>query len=171
MENDIARVMSSSRRAHLAHASLTACALLLVNGCRGVDHPEIRAVLDAQVNAWNAADIDGFMSHYWESDQLTFVSTHKEDDPATGTARDVTKTTRGWQATRDRYKRRYPTPEAMGRLTFSDLKITQGHEDAANLSGRFHLSRQAGSLSGIFFLKMRRIDGQWVITRDHTVAD
>jgi hypothetical protein len=33
------------------------------------------------------------------------------------------------------------------------------------------LSRQAGSLSGIFFLKMRRIDGQWVIARDHTVAD
>ena len=119
----------------------------------------------------NAGDINGFMSHYWKSDELTFVSTQKEDDPATGTARDVSKTTRSWQATLDRYKQRYPTPEAMGRLTFSHLKIARTDDEATDLSGRFHLARRAGPLSGRFFLKMRRINGNWVITRDHTVAD
>ena len=171
MEEHLASATRPNRRIALLRAAFAACAPLLVAGCRGFDHPEIRDVLDAQVQAWNAGDIDGFMSHYWKSDQLTFVSTHKEDDPATGTARDVSKTTRGWQATLNRYRRRYPTPEAMGRLTFTHLKIARTDDEAMDLSGRFHLSRQAGPLSGRFFLKMRRINGKWVITRDHTVAD
>jgi len=172
MEEHITPATSPNRRLALARAAFASCALLMVAGCQGAsDHPEIRAVLNAQVQAWNAGDIDGFMSHYWKSDDLTFVSTHKEDDPVTGTARDVSKTTRGWQATLDRYKRRYPTPEAMGQLTFTDLKIARTDDEATDLSGRFHLSRQAGPLSGRFFLKMRRINGEWVITRDHTVAD
>lgn len=167
----VARPPTVDRHRAIVCVLLAISALTFNAGCQGFDHPEIRAALDAQVRAWNAGDIDGFMSHYWKSDELTFVSTQKEHDPAAGTARDVSKTTRGWQATLDRYKRRYPTPEAMGRLTFTDLKIARTDDEATDLSGRFHLSRQAGPLSGRFFLKMRRINGNWVITRDHTVAD
>ncbi len=170
-DTPIGRTPGLDQKRAMACAFLTASALLLSAGCQGSDHPEIRAVLDAQVQAWNAGDIDAFMAHYWKSDELTFVSTQKEDDPATETARDVSKTTRGWQATLDRYKRRYPTPEAMGRLTFTDLKIARTDDEATDLSGRFHLARQAGPLSGRFFLKMRRINGSWVIVRDNTVAD
>jgi len=166
--------INPSRRldAVFARVCLSVCALLMVAGCRGPsDHPQIRAVLAAQVKAWNAADIEGFMSHYWKSDRLTFVSTLKVIDPATGKTRIVSTTAHGWQATLDRYKQRYPSPEAMGKLTFSDLKIAKTAEDAADLSGRYHLSPKDGGLTGRFFLNLRRINGRWVITRDHTVAD
>ena len=52
----------------------------------------IRAVLDAQVAAWNKGDLDGFMEGYWNSPDLSFYS-----------GRDKKK---GWKETRDRYMRR-----------------------------------------------------------------
>src|SRR4029079_70739 len=67
----------------------------------------IQAVFRAQQDAWNRGDVAAFMDHYWKSDDLTFSSGGK--------------TTRGWQATFDRYKDRYPPREKMGRLTLSGL--------------------------------------------------
>ncbi|HNG96278.1 MAG TPA: DUF4440 domain-containing protein, partial [Acidobacteriota bacterium] len=32
---------------------------------------EVRAVLDAQVAAWNRGDLEGFMKGYWRSPELT----------------------------------------------------------------------------------------------------
>ena len=122
---------------------------------RYVDHPEIRQVLDRQVEAWNRGDIDGFMAYYWNSDELEFQS--------------PSGTTRGWRATMDRYKKGYPTREKMGTLTFDDLAINPTAPDAADVSGRFLLKRTGGDKQGRFFLNMRRIDGHWVIVRDHTV--
>ena len=34
----------------------------------------IRAVLDSQVSAWNRGDLEGFMTGYWNSPDLTFFS-------------------------------------------------------------------------------------------------
>jgi len=48
--------------------------------------------LTTQKDAWNKGSIDGFMEHYWQSDDLTFSS--------------AGNTTRGWTATKARYKRR-----------------------------------------------------------------
>src|SRR5688572_27618313 len=67
---------------------------------------EIKAMLSRQAEAWNRGDIDGFMEHYWKSDELTFSSGGQ--------------TTRGWKSTKEDYQRRYPTREKMGRLTFSE---------------------------------------------------
>src|SRR5262245_59856048 len=53
----------------------------------------ITKVLDDQVVAWNKGDLEGFMAGYWKSDDLTFFS-----------GKDVTK---GWDATLERYKKRY----------------------------------------------------------------
>jgi beta-aspartyl-peptidase (threonine type) len=72
---------------------------------------EIRRLLERQAQAWNAGDIDAFMVPYWHSPDLTFSSGGH--------------VTRGWQATLERYHQRYPTREAMGRLTFNDLEITE----------------------------------------------
>src|SRR5678815_476107 len=57
------------------------------------DARDIKAVLDRQVQAWNRRDLEGFMSGYWHSEQLTFYS-------------GSTKTS-GWQATIDRYRTKY----------------------------------------------------------------
>ena len=34
---------------------------------------EIRRILAAQTDAWNTANLDGFMNGYWQSDSLTFI--------------------------------------------------------------------------------------------------
>ncbi len=63
----------------------------------------IRAVLHAQVEAWNHHDLEGSWTGYWNSPELTFFS---------GT----TETT-GWQPTLERYRRSYQAEgRAMGTL-------------------------------------------------------
>jgi beta-aspartyl-peptidase (threonine type) len=122
----------------------------------GGDDPasEIRGVLRQQVEAWNRGDIDAFMEHYWKSDELTFSSGGQ--------------TTRGWQSTKDNYKRRYPTREKMGQLALSDLEITPLGENASLVLGRWRLSRDESPIGGNFTLVFRRVEGKWIIIHDHT---
>lgn len=127
------------------------------SGCRTSEYADITSVLDSQQAAWNVGDIDGFMKGYWKSDDLVF-STPDGD-------------THGWQATLDRYKSRYATPEQMGKLSFSRLTVARPTPDTAEVSGVYRLDLSEGVKSGRFYLHMRLIDGQWVIVRDRTVAD
>lgn len=114
----------------------------------------IRKVMDAQAAAWNKGDIEGYMQGYWISDKLTFVSGDT--------------ITRGWQATLDRYKKGYDTPEKMGTLTFSDLEITVLSKDAAIVLGSWHLKRSKDDPHGKFTLVFRKLKEGWRITLDHT---
>ena len=146
---------------------VTLATLLTGSGCAASTDAEIRSVLNQQTAAWNRGDIDGFMHGYWKSDDLTFESsspTAEQPNPAPSV-------TRGWQATLDRYRTRYPTPERMGRLSFEGLSIDRQGKDRAEVLGRYRVHRTDGDLTGRFTLDMRRIDGHWVIVRDVTVAD
>ncbi len=119
---------------------------------------EIRQVLDSQVEAWCAGDIDGFMQGYWNSDELEFKS------PA--------GTTRGWRATRERYLVKYDTREKMGRLEFADLRIDVKSPNEAFVRGRYILHRESGPTdTGRFDLIFRRIHEEWKIVRDETVGE
>jgi uncharacterized protein (TIGR02246 family) len=115
---------------------------------------EIRAVMAAQVAAWNRGDIDGFMDGYARSDATEFVSGDK--------------ITRGWQTVRDRYRKKYDSREKMGRLTFSGIKVTSLGADAAIVLGRWQLIRQRDKPHGIFTLLFRRTPAGWRIVQDHT---
>jgi len=114
----------------------------------------IEAVLRMQEDAWNGGDVDAFMAHYWKSDDLTFSSGGK--------------TTRGWQATLDHYRERYPTRDKMGRLTLSNLEITSLGDTAAMVLGQWKLDRDSEPVGGNFTLVFRKLDGRWVIVHDHT---
>lgn len=118
------------------------------------DVAEIRAVMSAQVTAWNRGDIDGFMNGYARSNATEFVAGDK--------------LTRGWQTVRDRYKKKYDSREKMGTLTFSELKITQLSGDAALAIGRWKLTRQRDKPHGRFTLLVRRTPAGWRIVHDHT---
>ncbi|MBL8878087.1 MAG: nuclear transport factor 2 family protein [Phycisphaerales bacterium] len=135
-------------------AAMVGCSVHYVSPC-----PEIKRVLDAQATAWNRGDIDEFMRYYWRSEELTFSA---------GGA-----TQRGWQATYDRYKSRYPNAERMGKLTFNELHTMPiaGHDDAALVLGRWHLERSPDPVGGNFSLVMVRQNGRWVIVHDHTSAN
>ncbi|HKQ49978.1 MAG TPA: nuclear transport factor 2 family protein [Phycisphaerae bacterium] len=127
-------------------------------GCARSGEPgPICAVLDRQVEAWNRGDVEGFMQGYWKSDELEFATPDG--------------TTRGWRATLERYRAKYPTREAMGTLNFERLCVKQTAPDAAEVSGRYRLDRKNDVLTGRFTLQMRRIGGEWVIVRDDTVGD
>jgi ketosteroid isomerase-like protein len=117
---------------------------------------QIRSVLQAQQDAWNRGDIDGFMNGYARSASTVFIS---ED-----TIR------RGWQNVRDRYKKKYSSRATMGTLTFSDLEITLLSSDLAVASGRWKLKRADDQPHGRFTLILRRLPEGWRIVHDHTSA-
>lgn len=114
---------------------------------------DIVAVMNAQSAAWNRGDIGGFMQGYWNSDKLVFVGS---------------KVTRGWQPTLENYKRGYPTREAMGTLTFSDLEVTVISKDAAVVLGSWALQRASDNPKGKFTLIFRKFKEGWRIVHDHT---
>lgn len=117
---------------------------------------EIRAVLEAQVKAWNRDDISAFMQGYWKSDKTEFVSSNG--------------ILRGWQAVLDRYRKAYPDGRAMGTLTFSGLEITVLSPTAALVLGEWRLDREADHPGGVFTLVFRKFPEGWRIINDHTSA-
>ena len=114
----------------------------------------IRAVLDAQRDAWNRGDVEGYMDGYEHSEQTVFVSGDN--------------LTRGWQTVLERYKKNYNTREKMGTLTFSDLDVTLLGRDAAVVLGRWHLQRANDEPHGRFTLIFRKTKLGWKIIHDHT---
>lgn len=115
----------------------------------------IRAVLDAQVAAWNKEDLEGFMAGYWKSPDLTFVSGDK--------------ITRGWEATLERYKKRYRGEgKEMGKLSFSELEFVPVSADAVLVRGKFELKMTKEMPNGRFTLLFRKLPEGWRIIHDHT---
>lgn len=118
---------------------------------------EIANILSQQATCWNNEDINGFMETYWKSENLTFSGGGK--------------TTRGWQATLQRYQKKYPKG-SMGSLKFSDLEISMlGGESSLVLGNWFlEIPSKDGSVKvqGNFSLVLRKIAGQWKIIHDHS---
>lgn len=114
----------------------------------------VETMLRAQEKAWNDGDLEAFMDHYWKSEALTFSSGGE--------------TTRGWTATLNRYRERYPTRDKMGHLTLSDFEITLLGDSAALVLGRWQVQRDSEPLKGNFSLVTRKIDGHCVVVHDHT---
>lgn len=113
----------------------------------------IRQVLDAQVVAWNKDDLLGFMSGYWRSPDLVFYSGYT--------------VTRGWQATFDRYQKRYGTGD-LGTLTFKDLTIEPLSPKVAFARGSWELKTSDKTQSGLFTLILKKLEGGWKIIHDHS---
>jgi len=118
---------------------------------------EIEAVIEAQGDAWNRADLEGFMNGYWQSADLTFAGS--------------SGVTRGWQPVLERYRDRYKDAQAMGHLDFTDLQVHPLGIDAAFVLGRWHLKRTTDELGGVFTLVFRRFPQGWKIVHDHTSLD
>jgi uncharacterized protein (TIGR02246 family) len=114
----------------------------------------IEKVLTAQVQAWNRGDIP------------KFVTTYAEDCIFVGK-----QVLQGRSKLLARYKKTYPSPESMGRLTFQNLTVRQLDEQVATAIGEWHIDRPAasgGPTGGIFSLVLQLRNGAWQIILDHT---
>ncbi|MDQ3473199.1 MAG: nuclear transport factor 2 family protein [Acidobacteriota bacterium] len=114
----------------------------------------VRAVIDAQRDAWNRGDVAGYMDGYARTADITFISGDS--------------LTRGWQTVHDRYQKNYNSREKMGTLTFSDLETTVLSADSVMVLGRWHLQRTNDQPHGRFTLIFRRTKQGWRIIHDHT---
>ena len=151
---------SPSRRWRFSAGTAVICLFLsLIPGQANLptisEKQEVRQVLDAQVAAWNKGDLKGFMTGYWKSDDLSFFS---------GKDR-----TRGWQATRERYQKRYQAEgREMGKLTFDQLEIEAIGPEAAWVRGRWKVVTSKETLGGLFTPIFKKFPDGWRIVHDHT---
>jgi ketosteroid isomerase-like protein len=113
----------------------------------------IREVLDAQRDAWNKGDIEGYMDGYDRSENTIFVSGDN--------------VTRGWKTVLERYKKSYDTREKMGQLTFSDLEMNMLSRDTAVVIGKWLLKRSQDEPHGRFTLIFKKTSHGWRIIHDH----
>lgn len=113
----------------------------------------LHAVLMKQQDAWNRGDLESFMDAYLRDPKLTFSGGGE--------------TTRGWDATLERYRKRYPDRATMGTLKFSHLETELLGETAALTLGRWHLDREK-SAEGNFSLVWKKTDQGWRIIHDHS---
>ena len=149
----------SHRVRYSAMKTLARCALLLVAAVRVLPaaadaEAQIKAVLAAQVDAWNRGDIPAFVTSY-ASDAIMVSK----------------EIARGREQIRARYERVYATREQMGHLSFGAIEVRMLTPDVAFITGEWRVDRATGSqshLGGLFSLVVRRHDKQWKIALDHT---
>ncbi len=121
---------------------------------RPADRAAILEVMRLQEDAWNQGDLQGFMQGYWQDDSLRFIG--------------KSGITYGWQPTLDNYVKGYPDKAAMGKLTFTILRIESLGRGRAHVTGKWHLQRAQDAPQGYYTLLWRKVDRRWVIVADHS---
>ena len=114
----------------------------------------LQKLMQTQVTAWNAGNIDEFMKGYWNNDSLMFVG-HGG-------------VTYGYNNTLNNYKKNYENREKMGTLFFSGLKMKKLSDEYYFITGNWLLKRKIGDIGGYYTLLFRKINGSWFIICDHT---
>jgi ketosteroid isomerase-like protein len=119
----------------------------------------ILAVLNKQAVDWNRGDLEAFATGYKNSPDILFMGR---------TIR------RGYDQMLEGYRKSFPTRDAMGTLTFSNLEVQPLDEHFATVTGRFHLERTAaggGNAGGYYLLLVEKTPSGWKIVRDDTTND
>ena len=117
------------------------------------DAIQIRAVMNEQVAAWNAGDMDRYMGTYWRNDSLMFIGRNIEI---------------GWDNILKNYKRAYPDTASMGKLDFEIINIKGLSALYYSVVGKWHLKMSAGDQKGAFTLLFKKVKNKWVIIQDHS---
>jgi ketosteroid isomerase-like protein len=123
--------------------------------------PEAQAivtVLNKSVDDWNRGDLDAFAACYKNSPDILFMGRTIQ---------------RGYAQMLARYKSAYPTPAAMGTLSFALLAVQPLDEHFATVTGKFHLERTSaggGNADGYFLLVVEHTADGWKIIRDATTV-
>lgn len=115
---------------------------------------DILSVMKSQEKSWNNGDLKGYMKGYYQSDSLIFVSKHG--------------TTYGWENTLSNCQKAYPNKEKMGILSFSDIKVKRLKRDITFVVGKWKITTDETTISGVYSLIFRKFGKDWRIISDHT---
>lgn len=116
---------------------------------------DVAEIMIRQQEAWNEADLVGFMEGYLPSDSLMFIG--------------KSGVTYGHEATLKRYMAGYPDADAMGKLRFQNLQWISLGDEAGWLMGKWALKKEAQEdAEGMYTLLWRKIEGAWLIVADHS---
>jgi len=116
------------------------------------DKDEIISIMKTQEKAWSNNDLEGFMQGYWKNDSLKFYG--------------LNGLTFGWNKTLANYKKRYPTKDHSGTLSFTIDDISKIENESYFVMGQYHLKRNVGDANGVFMIIFKKIDGKWKIVAD-----
>lgn len=116
------------------------------------DKKAIISILKVQEEAWSNHNVEGFMEGYWKSDSLKFYGSNG--------------LTYGWEKTLENYKKKYPTKDHTGKLSFKINDISKIKDDAYFVMGEYHLTRKVGDANGVFMIIFKKINGEWKIIAD-----
>ena len=116
------------------------------------DKLDILSVMKMQEKAWSNNDLEGFMQGYWKNDSLKFYGSNG--------------LTFGWNKTLANYKKRYPTKDHSGTLSFTIDDISKIENESYFVMGQYHLKRNIGDANGVFMIIFKKIDGKWKIVAD-----
>jgi len=117
----------------------------------------IQVVLGQQ-HAWNDGNIDSFTRAYKDSPETLFIGR---------------QVTRGYAQILADYKHNYPSKDALGTLTYSDLEARSLDDKFSIVLGTYHLERNkkyGGNADGVFSLVLEKTDKGWKIILDNTAG-
>jgi len=148
------RFRDSIRAMKLLLIVLAALTMTRDAGTAADSESDIRNVLTTQIAAWNRNDVDAFVATYAED--CTFVGK---------------QILHGRSSLSARYKKAYPSPASMGKLSFENLVIRKLDQQVAIATGEWRLDRDVsagGAAGGVFSLVLESRHGAWQIVLDHT---
>jgi len=123
--------------------------VILAMGAADGGH-EVLALLDRQAAAWSRGDIDAFCAVY--ADDAVFVS--------------PSGVTKGKAEVVARYRKKYPTAEAMGKLTLTPLDVRET-ADSVSVAAKWTLEYPGKpAATGHTVVVFQRWNGQWRIVHD-----
>lgn len=121
-------------------------------------HSQVREILALSADAWNAGDLEGFMSHYDRSPATTFIG---------GDAKLY-----GYDAIRARYAPRFRPGADRDSLRFEGLETRVLSARHGLATARYVLYRNGETTaSGPFTLVLLNVEGRWKIIHDQSAAD
>lgn len=124
------------------------------------DESGVRSAFDAQRQAWNGGDLEGFLAGYERSESFVFTSG--------GRIR------RGYDELAAGFSSRYgEDTSTMGTLAFElvDIRPLGPCRGAAVVLGRWMLTDGQADGAGVFSVILERHDQRWQIVHDHTSSD
>ncbi len=139
--------------------TILATVFLTIAGCKeevpqSYTEAELIEIMGKQQDAWNNADIEGFMAWYENSENIRFISSQG--------------LMHGHQSLKERYQSAYPDAKSMGKLVFDVKEIIPIGTDHAYIIGAWSLRRESDNPGGYFTLLFHKTQEGWRIISDHT---